>query len=810
MGEDMRKNYLLIVLAGILAVSCMKKIELPGPVENGIRLPNNWILTPAGMKHIPVGDLPLNMALSPDGKLLAVTNNGLSRHFISLIDTDADSVVQEVNLEKSFYGLSFGPDGKHLYASGGSDEKICVWSITGSDIVPQESFSLKSDKYPGKIFSTGLAVSPDARIVYAAECTSHRICMLSAETGRIIKKIPVGEYPYDIKIGATMRKLYVSLWGEKKIGVLSLDGEKIKEIGVGDHPNAMIFSSDESILYVACANTDEVFAIDTARDTVIETINLQPYKNAPFGSTPNALALSSHDNRLYVANATNNDLAVIDISERGKSRIIGLIPVGWYPTALALNKDETKLYVANAKGMFSKPNPKGPRPDVKNQKDVEYIGGLFNGTVSVISIPDEKKLASLTKQTIRNNGFSEVEKKLMEKERSVKPTAVPRRPGEPSLIRYVIYIIKENRTYDQILGDLPQGNGDAELCLFGRDITPNHHALAEEFVLLDNFYVDAEVSADGHEWSTAGIATDFVEKVWPTVYSGRGLSYPSEGSYRIAFPTNGYIWEAVKERGLSYRSYGEFVDVAGDSVKIKHPALVGHVNERFKPWDLAYSDTLRATEFVREFREFERNGDLPRFIIMHLPNDHTSGTSPGYPTPRSMVAQNDYALGMIVEAVTKSRFWPETALFVIEDDAQNGPDHVDAHRTIAFVISPYTKRGYIDHTLYDTASMLRTMELIMGLQPMSQYDAAAFPMIDCFNDNPNYNTYTKLIPSVPLDEMNTVASYGVEESIAMDFSQEDATPEILLNQIIWKSIRGHDSEMPAPVHRRSPATDFND
>ena len=387
---------------------------------------------------------------------------------------------------------------------------------------------------------------------------------------------------------------------------------------------------------------------------------------------------------------------------------------------------------------------------------------------------------------------------------------VPRRPGELSPIKHVIYIIKENRTYDQIFGDFKQGNGDPSICLFGREITPNHHALAEQFVLLDNFYVDAEVSADGHEWSTAGIATDFVEKVWPTVYSGRGLSYPSEGSYRIAFPTNGYIWEAVQKKGLSYRSYGEFVDVEGDSVKIKHPALVGHVDKLFKPWDLAYSDTLRAAEFIRELHEFEKKGDFPNFMIMHLPNDHTSGTSPGYPVPRAMVAQNDLALGMIVEEITKSKFWPGTAIFVIEDDAQNGPDHVDAHRSIALVVSPFTKRGYVDHTLYDTAGMLRTMELILGLNPMSQYDAAAYPMIDCFKNNPDFKGYKKIVPNVRLDEMNTKLSYGASESLAMDFSKEDATPEILLNEIIWKSIHGADSEMPAPIHRRQAAEDDDD
>jgi hypothetical protein len=370
-----------------------------------------------------------------------------------------------------------------------------------------------------------------------------------------------------------------------------------------------------------------------------------------------------------------------------------------------------------------------------------------------------------------------------------------------------VYIIKENRTYDQFFGDMPEGNGDPSICLFGEEVTPNHHALAREFVLLDNFYVDAEVSADGHEWSTAAIATDFVEKTWPTSYSGRGLPYPSEGSFEIAYPTSGYIWEAAARRGLSYRSYGEFVETSGDTLAATHAGLEGHICQSFKPWDLSYPDTLRAESFIRELREFERTGDFPAFVIMRLPNDHTSGTRAGSHTPRAMVAENDLALGMVVEAISTSRFWPETAIFVIEDDAQNGPDHVDAHRSIALVASPYARRGAVDHTLHDTASMLRTMEMILGMEPMSQYDAAAYPMVGCFTGTPDPAPYKCFRPRIPLEEMNSPLAYGAEESLAMDFSREDATPEIRLNEIIWKSIRGADNEMPRPINIRGRDSD---
>ncbi|HPI73591.1 MAG TPA: alkaline phosphatase family protein, partial [bacterium] len=340
-------------------------------------------------------------------------------------------------------------------------------------------------------------------------------------------------------------------------------------------------------------------------------------------------------------------------------------------------------------------------------------------------------------------------------------------------------------------------------CIFGRTITPNHHALAETFVLLDNFFVDAEVSADGHEWSTGAIATDFVEKTWPTSYSGRGLPYPSEGSFSIAFPTNGYIWEAVAAAGLTYRSYGEFIEISGDSLIARHPALVEHFAPHFRSWDLDYPDTLRAAAFIEELSRFEAQGEMPQFIILRLPNDHTIGTMPGKLSPRAMIADNDLALGRVVEAVTRSRFWPTTAIFVLEDDAQNGPDHVDAHRSPALLISPYVRRGEVDHTLYDTVSMLATMEMILGLKPLSQYDAAAFPMVTCFTDTPDFTPYTALRPEVSMAERNSAASWGSRESMLMNFDREDATPELELNEIVWRSIKGEDSVMPRPVHRRS-------
>lgn len=787
---------------GILVFfACSQKIEWPGPFKGGTRLPNRWILTPAG-SQIDVGDLPLNMALSPDGFLLAVTNNGYSRQFISLIDVAAESVIAELPVEKAFYGLAFNPDGKMLYASGGGDDVILCWKKSASWAF-EGTISLKNEGAPPKLFPAGLALSPDARLLYVAENRDSSLAIVDLDSRHVIRRITIGDFPYDVRVMPNGQKIFVSLWGASQVAVIDVANMMmLRKIKVGDHPNAMLLSPDAKLLYVACANTDEISVIDTERDIVLENISLHPYPDAPYGSTPNGLALSPDGKSLYVANASNNDVAVIDVSKPGSSTVKGLIPVGWYPTALALNRDGTKLFVANGKGLSSKPNPKGPNPNLRRTAETEYIGGLFWGVVSVIPVPNPKQLARYTRQVEMNNGFNEAAQKVSQKAQINQPQAIPRRVGEPSLIKHVVYIIKENRTYDQVLGDLPQGNGAPDLCLFPRDVTPNHHALAEQFVLFDNFYVDAEVSADGHEWSVGAIATDFIEKSWPTSYSGRGLPYPSEGAFRIAFPTNGYIWEAAAHKGLAYRSYAEFVGFEGDSLFATHPALEGHFCPTFRPWDLSYPDTLRAEAFIAELEEFERIGEFPNLVILRLPNDHTAGTSPGMPTPKAMVAENDLAFGRVVEAISHSRFWKETAIFVIEDDAQNGPDHVDAHRTVAFAISPYIKRGYVDHTMYDTVSMLRTIELILGLQPLSQYDAAAMPIVACFSDTPDLTPYTALRPDVDFTERNTETAWGAQASLAMNFTREDATPEFELNEIIWKSVRGADSPMPRPINRR--------
>jgi len=530
------------------------------------------------------------------------------------------------------------------------------------------------------------------------------------------------------------------------------------------------------------------------------------YPNAPAGSTPNALSLSADGGTLLVASADNNAVAVVDVSRPGASVVKGFIPTGWYPTAVQYSRDGQRIYVLSGKGLTSQANPRGPNPGI-HSGDGQYAGSMLLGSLSVVPVPNEAQLAAHTRKVLELTPYTDAAR--LAPPRAPANSPIPRKVGDPSPIKHVFYVIRENRTYDQILGDLEKGNGDPTLCLFGEDVTPNAHALAREFVLLDNFYVDAEVSYSGHAFSTGAYANDFVNKVWPMNYGGRGGKYLSEGggvmrnAYgNITAPEQGYIWDACKRAGVSVRSYGEFATIRGagqGSATATVPGLEGLVHPDYPPWDLLIPDNRRVDVWRKEFAEFEANGQLPRLSIIRLGNDHTSGTRPGYPTPTAMIAENDLALGRVVETITKSRYWKESAIFVLEDDAQNGPDHVDAHRSVAFVISPYVRRGAVDSTLYTTSGMLRTMELILGLPPMSQYDAAATPMYGSFQVTPVLTGYRHRPARVSLDEKNEANAYGAAASMAMNMEEADRAPDLELNEIIWRAVKGAGSSMPPPV-----------
>ncbi|HEY4416876.1 MAG TPA: alkaline phosphatase family protein, partial [Verrucomicrobiae bacterium] len=618
-----------------------------------------------------------------------------------------------------------------------------------------------------------------------------------------------GLFPYACVLDAKHNRLYVSLWGAASVMVLDTKTNAvIARWPVGQHPCEMVLSKDGKKLFVANANENTVSVLDTASGRALETLWATLFPDSPPGATPNSVALSPDEKTLFVANANINAVAVFDVSDSGHSRSLGFIPTGWYPTSVRVTLDGKRLLIANGKGNIAMANPNGPEPVTGRTKkeggDKQYTGSMYDGTLSVVDLPSGKNLAAqLSAWTTTVLKCTPLRPDAAVA--AVRPAnnPVPGKVGDGSPIKHCIYIIKENRTYDQVFGDIAEGNGDANLCLFPESVTPNLHRLVKQFVLLDNFYADAEVSASGHEWSMGAIASDFVEKTWPINYGHKKTKfpYPAEGVFALATPKSGYLWNRAAEAGVSFRSYGEFVGANPTDTEpavTKNKSLVGHYDPWYHGFGLDYPDTKRAERFISELHRFEKEGEMPQLQIVRLGNDHTHGVTPGQRTPTAYVADNDASVGRVVEAVTHSIFWTNTAVFIIEDDAQNGSDHVDAHRTEALVISPYTKRAAVDSTLYSTTSMLRTMELILGLQPMTQFDAAAAPMFNSFQAQPDFAPYTALPPNADLNATNTVLAWGAKEKFT--FAKEDANDDIKFNEVIWRSVKGRDHPMPAPVH----------
>ena len=758
-----------------------------------LMLPNGWSLTPTG-RSLPLGDLPLNMAVSPNGKQLAVTNNGQSTQTIQLIDVAGEKLLSEVVIGKSWVGLRFTPDGKRLLVSGGNDNRVLIYDLTGDQLRKTDSVVL-GKPWPNRMWVAGVETDRAGATLYAVtkDDSSLYVCDLATKQVKNRLKLPAEAYTCQRLPGSDA--LYISVWGAQKVMIYDPKQQKLTgEIPTGSHPNDLIFSSNGKTLFVSNGNDNSVSVIDVRTGKLLETLNTALYPDAPTGSTPNGLALTPDNRTLLVANADNNCLAVFDVSKTGKSRSLGYIPTGWYPTVVKVVG--RKVLVANGKGFSSQANPNGPNPYERRQADTQYIGGLFKGTLSMFSLPKPAELTALSKLVYQNTPYTkEKEKRALGDANTPIPLQVGSRT---SPIKHVFYIIKENRTYDQILGDMPGGNGDSSLCLFPEKITPNHHALAREFVLLDNFYVDAEVSADGHNWSTAAYANDYVEKTWPTSYGGRGGTYDYEGSRPVAYPKKGFIWDYCQRAGLRYRSYGEFQAYA----RRKGSALNGHFAQNYPDFDLSIKDIARVEIWKKDLDSLIATNAVPHFNSVRLGNDHTSGARIGAPTPAAYLADNDLALGRFVEYLSKSPIWKESVVFVLEDDAQNGPDHVDAHRSPAFVISPYTKRRHVEHTMYSTSGMLRTIELILGLPPMSQYDAAARPMVACFTNTPDLTPYTHRPANVDLDAKNTALNEPARQSEKLDLRFADRIDDRLFNEIIWKAVRGEHAIMPAPKRGR--------
>ncbi len=823
------------------------------------RLVTGKHITPQG-SHVGVGSFPANMLLSPDGKYVVVTNTGF-RQFLSVVRVSDGHLVSQVRLgtpegarskQGLYYGLAFARDGEKntiLYASRGAEGTIASYRLDANGQLAATGKMLTIPKQPN-ICVAGVAVA--GKKVFAVNNDTHpeqkqkgTFAIFDLATSTTTTHVTLPGFPFEIAAitaGPNAgQKLYISSERDGGIAVVdAFSGKVVKRISTGAQTTAVLLDKSQRRLFVANSGSDTVSIIDTRTDEVIDTILLRVNEARDLcGATPLGMALSPDERTLYVALADMNAVAVVQLGKGpSTARAFGLIPTGWYPTAVAVAPNGKQLFVSCAKGVQARtPNDKPLGP---NALWGQYPPRILEGTVSRISLPGTKQLQSWTDQVIANNRL----KPNADASQGVYPLA---NPG----IKHVVYIIKENRTYDQVLGDLTQGNGDKSLCMFPRAVTPNQHALAERFVLLDNFYDCAEVSADGWNWSTSGMVSEYTIRNAPYSYSGRGRNYDYEGQTNrvpadmiglndVAAAPCGYIWDLCVAHKVAFRNYGFFVADTNPNVKITevtnagavsgatentHPtkrALADSTDSDYRGFDLTYADsealqklaitfpkqrltfgahqsTSRFSEWKREFDQYVRDGNLPPLQMLRLGNDHTRGTTAGAPAPRALVADNDYAVGQFVEAISNSPYWDSTAIFIIEDDAQNGFDHVDAHRSTAYVISPFIKKGTVDHRFYNTDSVLRTMECLLNLPPMNQYDAVA-PPIDVFEGKPaNNDPWKAILPDKAiLSEVNKPNAYKAEVSAALDFSREDAVPDELLNDILWHALMGKQTPQ-API-----------
>jgi YVTN family beta-propeller protein len=741
------------------------------------------------------------MAVSSSKKLIAVTNNGQSKHSIQLIDVSSEKILDNITIAKGWVGLKFSQDEKFLYAAGGNDNWIVKYAIRNNKLVLNDTLKL-GKKWPTKISPAGIDIDDKRNLLYVVTKEDNSLYILDLTTKNTIGKYPLGGEAYTCLLSPDKKELYITCWGCDKLIVFNTTARSIAQtIDIGDNPNDICITKNGKYLFVANANDNSVSVINISTKRVIETLTSSLYPNAPQGSTTNGLALSPDEKILYIANADNNCLTLFDVSNPGKSVSKGFIPTGWYPTSV--KTIGRKIFVTNGKGFSSLANPNGPNPtyararvsvyegDTATQKYNQYIAGLFIGSMSIINVPDQKQLNNYTKEVYTNTPYTKEKETVSQ---GVAGNPIPRSIKDKSPIKYVFYVIQENRTYDQVLGDIKEGNGDTSLVLFGNYVTPNHHKIVKDFALLDNFYVDAEVSADGHEWSLGAYCTDYMEKTWPTSYGGRGGTYTGEGAGAIANNKNGFLWDNCQRAGVSYRTYGEFVANYIPTI----PVLKNHNCPYYSGWNLDLRDTTRFYQWKRDFDSLISINALPRLSTIRFPNDHTQGVRTGKPTPFAMVADNDLAVGMFIDYLSKSPVWKESVVFILEDDAQNGPDHVDAHRSPVYVVGPYVKRNFVDHTAYTTSGVVRTIELILGLPPMSQYDAAATPLWRCFTSTADNSAFDHLPVNINLNDKNTSVDNLSRKSEAFNFLKEDAVPDAAFNEVIWKGIKGLNSPLPSP------------
>ncbi|TFB49008.1 phosphoesterase [Cryobacterium tagatosivorans] len=796
------------LVGGIAAAAIVPTIAGPHP-DGTATTPVGQRVTPAGLQT-RLGDLPLNSALSPDGKKLLVTNNGQGTQSLQLVNTanhKVDQTLKYTSPESLYMGLAWSADGTHAYASAAANSKIRTYSYSAGKLTEGPAIQLPTKNPDGlalTLFPAGLALTPDGKRLVVADQLADAVSVVDLATGTV-STTSVGHRPLSVAVSPDGRTAYVTNQGAKTVSVVNITAAAPTVTGtleVGLHPNKSVLSRDGKTLYVANGDADSVSVVDLEAGTS-SPIGLAPYKNAPIGSNPTGLALDDQGGRLFVSNSGNNDVAVISLATR---TVTGVVPVGWYPTSLAFAGGS--LHVTNAKGLGAGPNngPGHPNPEsTTGTAENQYSGSMIVGTLSSFAVPTGDKLQRATAQVASNNRSS-----------TASGEVIPRRPGQASPIKHVIYIVKENRTYDQVLGSLGRGNGDPSLNLFGDESAPNFRRLSKQFTTIDNFYADAEVSANGWNWVASANSNPYAEQMWPANYSGRKAPYPSENAApenAAQEPDNTYVWQRLAKAGVSFRNYGFFVSNTGGSFTAPDPVLDAQTDHDYHGYDLNCPDssdtftplkadcgTPRVDEWTKDFTANVASGTVPSVQFVRLPNDHTQATRAGKPTPKAYVADNDFALGQLVDTVSHSKIWKDTAIFVTEDDAQNGPDHVDAHRTLALAISPYTQTGKVDSTFYSTASMVRTIGLLAGIAPLTQFDAFATPMSASFTSTPNESSYSVVRPPYDMTTVNGANAPLATEVESQNTTTEDKIDEQLYNQAIWKSVRGDKSAMPVPQH----------
>ncbi len=874
------------VLLGAAVVQAAGYSSTSEPVgrrtPNRTVLPVNQVVTAVGKQIDLAGLRPQVLALSPDGKIL-ITSGKTSE--LIVLDAATGDLRQRVVLpseqqneprptvvspnilkpdtkgQVSYTGLVFSPDGRWVYLSN-VNGSIKVFAVDGNDQVqPSHSIALPPAAAPRREeeIPAGLALSADGSRLYVCGNLSNRLFEIDTRSGKVLRTFDVGVAPYGVVLLG--EKAYVSNWGgrrpqpgdltgpagrgtkvkvdpvrniasEGSVTVLNLDSKLESrnpkaEILTGLHASALALSPDRRYLVCANAASDNLSVIDTRTDTVVETIWVKQSPADLFGASPNALCFAPGGKTLYVANGTQNAIAVVQFAPKSKtSKLQGLIPVGWFPGAILFDAARKQLCVANIKG-----HPAHPKPYNKTGAE-GFNSHHYFGSISLVPVPKKSELPKLSAIVYDDYRRDQIQLAFEKPRAGQPPRPVPERIGEPSTIKHVVYIIKENRTYDQVMGDVKEGNGNVSLCVFGEHVTPNQHRMVRDFVLLDNTYCCGILSADGHQWSTTAFATDYMEKS----FAGFPRSYPDgmgeDENDALAYAPSGFIWDNAVKHGVSLWDFGEFaMPTCGwtDPKRKGEPAWKDYYDEflhgrgavrissepsveamrPFTPtnyvgWEMSVPDVWRARYITNQIAAWEKQGTMPSLVLICLPNDHTSGTSRGAPTPAALVADNDLAFGQILQALSHSKFWPELAVFAIEDDPQAGWDHVSGYRTTAYVASPWAKRKAVVSTQYNTTSLLRTIEQILGLPPMNQFDATATPMFDCFTDTPDNTPFVALANNVPLDEMNPdpkaisdpLLRKNAYASARLNFKQVDACPEDTLNRILWHAMKGSAAPYP--------------